>query len=406
MIIVIKAGTPVVEIERIAFEISRHGIAPEVSLGQQKTVIGVIGDTAEIDTRQIQNISPFIEQVVRIKKPFKRVSLEYRNSEHSEVVVPTPNGAVTFGQNHPIVVVAGPCSVENEQMIVETAQVVKATGAQFLRGGAYKPRTSPYAFQGHGESALELLAKAREATGLGIITEVMDAAELDLVASVADVIQVGARNMQNFSLLKKVGATGKPVLLKRGLAATIEDWLMSAEYILAAGNPNVILCERGIRTFDKQYTRNTLDISAIPVLRTLTHLPIMIDPSHATPTHAEQFNQNINSQGFASANLARHSVEIFQQYMAIALMFGVQAVDLRTYAVAEHYDARACLSPATRDLYIAVRNVVGQPVSADRPYIWNDHEQGLDQHIARIAADIAADGQIVSAVNNLFANKN
>ncbi|BAZ49048.1 3-deoxy-7-phosphoheptulonate synthase [Nostoc sp. NIES-4103] len=282
MIIVIKAGTPVVEIERITLEISRYGITPEVSLGQHKAVIGVIGDTAEIDTRQIQNISPFIEQVVRIKKPFKRVSLEYRNGEHSEVVVPTPNGAVTFGQNHPIVVVAGPCSVENEQMIVETAQVVKATGAQFLRGGAYKPRTSPYAFQGHGESALELLAKAREATGLGIITEVMDAAELDLVASVADVIQVGARNMQNFSLLKKVGATGKPVLLKRGLAATIEDWLMSAEYILAAGNPNVILCERGIRTFDKQYTRNTLDISAIPVLRTLTHLPIMIDPSHAT----------------------------------------------------------------------------------------------------------------------------
>ncbi|MBH8561552.1 3-deoxy-7-phosphoheptulonate synthase [Nostoc sp. CENA67] len=282
MIIVIKAGTPVVEIERITLEISRYGIAPEVSLGQQKAVIGLIGDTAEIDTKQIQNISPFIEQVVRIKKPFKRASLEYRNGEHSEVVVPTPNGAVTFGQNHPVVVVAGPCSVENEQMIVETAQVVKATGAQFLRGGAYKPRTSPYAFQGHGESALELLAKAREATGLGIITEVMDAAELELVASVADVIQIGARNMQNFSLLKKVGATGKPVLLKRGLAATIEDWLMSAEYILAAGNPNVILCERGIRTFDKQYTRNTLDISAIPVLRTLTHLPIMIDPSHAT----------------------------------------------------------------------------------------------------------------------------
>jgi 3-deoxy-7-phosphoheptulonate synthase len=282
MIIVIKSGTPVVEIERIAFEVSRYGITPEVCFGQQKAVIGLIGDTAEIDTKQIQNTSPFIEQVVRVKKPFKRVSLEYRHGEHSSVVVPTPNGDVAFGQNHPVVVVAGPCSVENEQMIVETAHVVKATGAQFLRGGAYKPRTSPYAFQGHGESALELLAKAREATGLGIITEVMDAAELDLVAAVADVIQVGARNMQNFSLLKKVGATGKPVLLKRGLAATIEDWLMSAEYILAAGNPNVILCERGIRTFDKQYTRNTLDISAIPVLRTLTHLPIMIDPSHAT----------------------------------------------------------------------------------------------------------------------------
>ncbi|MEH2024993.1 3-deoxy-7-phosphoheptulonate synthase [Nostoc sp.] len=282
MIIVMKIGTPSVEVERIVEEVRSQEITPEVCRGQHKVVIGLVGETAETDTRQIQNISPYIEQVIRIKKPFKRASLEFRYGEHSEVVVSTPNGAVTFGQTHPLVVVAGPCSVENEEMIVETAQIVKAAGAQFLRGGAYKPRSSPYAFQGHGESALGLLAKAREATGLGIITELMDAAELDKVAEVADVIQIGARNMQNFSLLKKVGATGKPVLLKRGLAATIEDWLMSAEYILAAGNPNVILCERGIRTFDRQYTRNTLDISAIPVLRTLTHLPIMIDPSHAT----------------------------------------------------------------------------------------------------------------------------
>ncbi|NJR73364.1 MAG: 3-deoxy-7-phosphoheptulonate synthase [Scytonema sp. CRU_2_7] len=245
-------------------------------------MIGLIGDTSELDPRQIQNLSHSIEQVLRVKKPFKRASLEFRYGEPSDVVVPTPNGPVTFGQNSPLVVVAGPCSVENEEMIVETALAVKAAGAQFLRGGAYKPRTSPYAFQGHGESALGLLAKAREVTGLGIITEVMDTADLDKVAEVADVVQIGARNMQNFSLLKKVGAAGKPVLLKRGLSATIEDWLMSAEYILAAGNPNVILCERGIRTFDKQYTRNTLDISAIPVLRTLTHLPIMMDPSHAT----------------------------------------------------------------------------------------------------------------------------
>jgi len=282
MIIVMKPGSPAAEIERVSEEIRRWKITPEICAGQYKVVIGLVGDTAEIDPRQIQNLSPFIEQVLRVKKPFKRASKEFRYGEPSEVVVPTPNGSVTFGQNHPLVVVAGPCSVENEEMIVETAQTVKAAGAQFLRGGAYKPRTSPYAFQGHGESALELLAKARVVTGLGIITEVMDTTDIDKVASVADVVQIGARNMQNFSLLKKVGATGKPVLLKRGLSATIEDWLMSAEYILAAGNPNVILCERGIRTFDKQYTRNTLDISAIPVLRTLTHLPIMIDPSHAT----------------------------------------------------------------------------------------------------------------------------
>ncbi|MBG1262449.1 3-deoxy-7-phosphoheptulonate synthase [Nostoc commune] len=282
MIIVMKPNSPAAEIERVTAEVQNYKITPEVCVSQHKTIIALVGDTAEIDITRIQNISHCIEQVLRVKKPFKRASLEFRHGDYSEVVVPTPNGLVTFGRNHPLIVVAGPCSVENEEMIIETAHIVKATGSQFLRGGAYKPRTSPYAFQGHGESALKLLAKAKEATGLGIITEVMDAEEIEKIGEVADVLQIGARNMQNFSLLKKVGAYGKPVLLKRGLSATIEDWLMSAEYILAAGNPNVILCERGIRTFDKQYTRNTLDISAIPVLRTLTHLPIMIDPSHAT----------------------------------------------------------------------------------------------------------------------------
>jgi 3-deoxy-7-phosphoheptulonate synthase len=215
-----------------------------------------------------------------VEVPYKRASRQFRHGEASEVVVNSPQGDVVFGEHHPLVVVAGPCSVENEEMIVETALRVKAAGAKFLRGGAYKPRTSPYAFQGHGESALELLATARKVSGLGIITEVMDTEDLEKIGEVADVIQVGARNMQNFSMLKKVGAQPKPVLLKRGMAATIEDWLMAAEYILAAGNPNVILCERGIRTFDRQYTRNTLDLSVVPVLRKLTHLPIMIDPSH------------------------------------------------------------------------------------------------------------------------------
>jgi 3-deoxy-7-phosphoheptulonate synthase len=282
MIVVMKSGSPSEEIERIIQEIRSWNITPEKSVGQHKVAIGLIGDTAEIDPQQIQNLSHFIEQVIRVKKPFKRASLEFHSYQPTDVVVHTPNGSVTFGQNHPLVVVAGPCSVENEEMIVETARRVKTAGAKFLRGGAYKPRTSPYAFQGHGESALSLLSKAREATGLGIITEVMDTTDIEKVAFVADVLQVGARNMQNFSLLKKIGATGKPILLKRGLSATIEEWLMSAEYILAAGNPNVILCERGIRSFDRQYTRNTFDISAIPVLRSLTHLPIMVDPSHAT----------------------------------------------------------------------------------------------------------------------------
>jgi len=282
MIVVMKVGTPVTEIERVSQEICDRNITTEKSVGQHKVVIGLLGDTAALNPEQIQQISPFIEQVMRVNRPFKRVSLEFRHGEPSEVIVPTLNGAIAFGQNHPLVIVAGPCSVENESMIVETAYRVKAAGAQFLRGGAYKPRTSPYAFQGHGESALDLLAAAREATGLGIITEIMDTADIDKVAAVADVLQIGTRNMQNFPLLKKVGATGKPVLLKRGMSATVEEWLMAAEYVLAVGNPNVILCERGIRSYDRQYARNTLDLAVVPVLRSLTHLPIMIDPSHAT----------------------------------------------------------------------------------------------------------------------------
>jgi 3-deoxy-7-phosphoheptulonate synthase len=282
MIVVMKVGSPEPEITRINDEFKTWGLTPEKIVGQHKVVIGLVGETASLNPEQIQEVSPWIETVLRVEKPFKRASLDYRHGQPSEVVVPTPSGDVTFGLNHPIVVVAGPCSVENEEMIVETAKRVKAAGAKFLRGGAYKPRTSPYAFQGHGESALELLAAARSATGLGIMTEVMDTADLEKVAEVADVIQIGARNMQNFSLLKKVGAQDKPVLLKRGMAATITDWLMAAEYILSEGNTNVILCERGIRTFDREYARNTLDLAAIPVLRTLTHLPIMIDPSHGT----------------------------------------------------------------------------------------------------------------------------
>ncbi|WP_330204760.1 3-deoxy-7-phosphoheptulonate synthase [Cyanobacterium sp. Dongsha4] len=282
MIVVMKVGTPEPEITRVGDELATWGLTPEKIVGQHKVVIGLVGETASLNPEQIQEISPWIESVLRVEQPFKRVSLDYRHGQPSDVVVPTPNGDVVFGLNHPVVVVAGPCSVENEEMIVETAKRVKAAGAKFLRGGAYKPRTSPYAFQGHGESALELLAAAREATGLGIITEVMDTADLDKIAEVADVLQVGARNMQNFSLLKKIGAQSKPVLLKRGMSATISEWLMAAEYILAGGNSNVILCERGIRTFDREYARNVLDLSVIPVLRSLTHLPIMIDPSHGT----------------------------------------------------------------------------------------------------------------------------
>jgi 3-deoxy-7-phosphoheptulonate synthase len=282
MIVVMKVGSPEAEINRINEELAERGLTPEKIVGKHKVVVGLVGDTVDLDPLQIQEISPWIEQVLRVEQPYKRASREYRHGEASSVVVPTPNGSVSFGEQHPLVIVAGPCSVENEEMIVETARRVKAAGAHFLRGGAYKPRTSPYAFQGHGESALSLLAAAREATGLGIITEVMDSPDIEKIGEVADILQVGARNMHNFSLLKRIGAQEKPVLLKRGMSATIEEWLMAAEYILAAGNPNVILCERGIRTFDRQYARNTLDLSVLPVLRSLTHLPIMIDPSHGT----------------------------------------------------------------------------------------------------------------------------
>ncbi|NMG60724.1 3-deoxy-7-phosphoheptulonate synthase [Geitlerinema sp. P-1104] len=282
MIIVMKVGTPQEEIDRLNQEMSSRGLTPETIFGRYKVVIGLVGDTAELDPLQLQEISPWIEQVLRVEEPFKRASRQFRHGEASDISVTTPEGPVLFGEHQPVVTIAGPCSVESEEMIVETALRVKAAGAKFLRGGAYKPRTSPYAFQGHGESALGLLASAREQSGLGIITEVMDADDIEKIAEVADVLQVGARNMQNFALLKKIGAQNKPVLLKRGISATIEEWLMAAEYILAAGNPNVILCERGIRTFDRRYTRNTLDLSVIPVLRSLTHLPITIDPSHGT----------------------------------------------------------------------------------------------------------------------------
>lgn len=282
MIVVMKSNTPAREIERVNTELSRLDIVTETITGKYNVLIGLVGDMAEFDPLRIQKISSSIEKVLRIRKPFKRASREFRNGEPTQVVIPTPNGPVTLGQNRSIVHVAGPCSVENQQMILQTAHRLKAVGVHLLRGGAYKPRTSPYAFQGHGEKALNWLATARDATGLGIVTEVLDAADLDKITEVADALQVGARNMQNFSLLKKVGATGKPILLKRGLSATIEEWLMAAEYILATGNPNVILCERGIRSFDSKHTRNTLDLAVVPVLKALTHLPIMIDPSHAT----------------------------------------------------------------------------------------------------------------------------
>ena len=238
----------------------------------RRVIIGLVGPSQALDLVDLAALSG-VEAVVPLRRPFKLVSREFC-SESTVVQV----GNVRVGNGDPVVI-AGPCSVESRQQILESARKVKAAGAHMLRGGAFKPRSSPYSFQGLAEMGLKLLAEAREATGLPVVSEVMDPVNLPMVAEYVDVLQIGARNMQNFHLLKEVGKTRKPVLLKRGLSATIEEWLMAAEYILSAGNPNVILCERGIRTFET-YTRNTLDLNAIPVVKDLTHLPVLVDPSH------------------------------------------------------------------------------------------------------------------------------
>jgi 3-deoxy-7-phosphoheptulonate synthase len=243
--------------------------------GEERVVIGVIGVGDVTACLESLEATPGVEKAMRISAPYKFVSKEFKQ-ERSRIRV---NGAEIGGDE--FVVMAGPCSVENEKQILETAEAVATAGAKVLRGGAFKPRTSPYDFQGLALEGLKLLAKAREATGLAIVTEVMSEADVDQVAEYADVMQVGARNMQNFSLLKALGKCPRPILLKRGMSSTIKELLMSAEYITAHGNPNVILCERGIRTFETA-TRNTCDIAAVPVLRELTHLPVILDPSHAT----------------------------------------------------------------------------------------------------------------------------
>lgn len=276
MIIVLRPNATEDQIQDILKHAREWGVNPDVSRGVERTIIGLIGPEEILRTKPLEAF-PGVEKVVPVLKPYKRASLDYK-AEPTRVVVGRGENSVSIG-DRTIVVVAGPCSVETEEETIEIARAVKLAGARILRGGAFKPRTSPYSFQGLGERGLEILALARQETGLPVCTEVMDTKDVELVAKYTDILQIGARNMQNFSLLREVGRTGMPVLLKRGLSATIKEWLMSAEYILSEGNPNVILCERGIRTFET-YTRNTLDLSAVPALRRETHLPIMVDPSH------------------------------------------------------------------------------------------------------------------------------
>ena len=274
MIITLKPGTTKKGVEQVIQKVKELGFTPHISKGTERTIIGVIGENP-IRTREIFEAMFIVESVTPISKPYKLVSREFKGKD---TVVKVKD--VKIGGKK-VVIIAGPCSVEGREILVEIAQKVKEAGASLLRGGAFKPRTSPYSFQGLGKEGLKYLAEASKATGLPVVTEAMDPRQVELVSQYADVIQIGARNMQNFDLLKEVGKSDKPVLLKRGMASTIKELLMSAEYILSRGNENVILCERGIRTFEDA-TRFTLDLSAVPLIKRLSHLPVIVDPSHGT----------------------------------------------------------------------------------------------------------------------------
>ena len=273
MIIVLKPRTTEENILRVENMVRARGLETHTVRGEELTIIGCIGDTVRVDPRLFE-VDKSVEKVMHVQEPYKLANRAF----HPEDTIVDVAG-VKVGGGH-MALIAGPCSVESEEQVIEIAKAAKESGANMLRGGAFKPRTSPYSFQGMGLAGLDILCKAREVTGLPIVTALMSAEYLDLFDKKVDLIQIGARNMQNFDLLKQLGKTKKPILLKRGLNATYEEWIMSAEYIMSSGNPNVILCERGVRTFES-YTRNTLDLQAIPVIRRLSHLPIIVDPSHA-----------------------------------------------------------------------------------------------------------------------------
>lgn len=274
MVITLKPGTTEKGIQHVVDKIKELGFTPHISRGKERTIIGVIGENV-IRTKHIFEAMFIVESVTPVSKPYKLVSKEFKPID---TLVKVKD--VVIGEKK-IILMAGPCAVENRDILLETAVSVKKAGASILRGGAFKPRTSPYSFQGLGEEGLRYLAEASEITGLPVVTEAMDVRQVELVSRYADIIQIGARNMQNFDLLREVGKGKKPVLLKRGMAATVKEFLMSAEYILSGGNPNVILCERGIRTFEES-TRFTLDLSSVALIKNLSHLPVIVDPSHGT----------------------------------------------------------------------------------------------------------------------------
>lgn len=274
MILTLKSGTTKKEVDLVIAKVKELGFLPQISKGAERVVIGVIGEgNKAVAHKDVFESMPQIETATPISKPYKLVSRVFKKED----TVVSVRDVKVGGKN--VVLMAGPCSIDTRPLVMSNAKDVKKAGARLFRGGAFKPRTSPYSFQGHGEPALQILADVRKTTGLPVVTEVMDPRQVDLVERYADVLQIGARNAQNFDLLREVGRAKKPVLLKRGLSGTIEEWLMAAEYIVAHGNPNVILCERGIRTYEPA-TRNTLDLSAVPVAKHLSHLPVMVDPSH------------------------------------------------------------------------------------------------------------------------------
>jgi 3-deoxy-7-phosphoheptulonate synthase len=274
MIVVMKQGATHAQIVNVTARVEQMGCRAHISEGKERTIIGIIGNGRPLDREQLERMDG-VERTVPVLQPFKLAS---RDFHPQDTVVPV-NGVAIGGKS--LVVMAGPCAVEGREQLLEAAQAVRSAGAQMLRGGAFKPRTSPYSFQGLGEEGLKLLAAAREATGLPVVTEVMAPEQVPLVTTYADILQIGARNMQNYALLHAVGEAQRPVLLKRGMMSTVEELLMSAEYILSHGNDRILLCERGIRTFET-YTRNTLDINAVPLLKQLSHLPVVVDPSHGT----------------------------------------------------------------------------------------------------------------------------
>ena len=273
MVVIMKPGTSQNEIRKLAAKFEAENLKVGITNGVGCSILGLVGDTAHIDIDKIL-LNEYVERVMRVSEPYKKANRKF----HPEDTIVDVNGVKVGGGN--FAVMAGPCSVESEAQIVEVAKAVQSSGAAMLRGGAFKPRTSPYSFQGMGVQGLKLLLEAKAETGLPIVTELMSPKYCELFEEKVDLVQIGARNMQNFDLLKEVGTMSKPVLLKRGLSSTYEEWIMSAEYIMSEGNQNVILCERGIRTFEN-YTRNTLDVSAIPAIKRMSHLPIVVDPSHA-----------------------------------------------------------------------------------------------------------------------------